>query len=114
MKLVQAVLEDGGEVPGWKLVQKRASRKWSDEEAVEKKLKALKISLMDAKERPTLKSPAQIEKLCKAEGKDFTKLADLVVSESSGTTLAPASDKRPAVVSLPKQLDQLAERLKVN
>ena len=45
----------------------------------------------------TLKSPAQIEKLCKELKYPFKDFAAMASKISSGTTLAPASDKRPAV-----------------
>lgn len=113
MKLGQAVLDEGGTVPGWKLVAKRAYRKWTDEEAVEKALKNMKASLMECKERPSLKSPAQVEKILATMDKDFSKLAPFIHQVSSGNTLAPESDKRPGVQVLSKHLEQLGEQLKV-
>jgi len=113
-KLAFSVLEEGYDLPGFKLVAKRATRKWTDTEAVEKKLKGMKASLTDCKERPKLKSPAQVEKILKKAEKDFSKLSDLIVKESSGNTVAPESDKREAVETLPKQLDELAEQLNIN
>ena len=44
-------------------------------------------------------SPAQLEKACKSVGYDYKKFEDLVVMYSSGTTMAPMSDKREAVPS---------------
>jgi hypothetical protein len=91
------LLEKGGQVEGWKLVQKRATRVWNDKEAVEDKVrKAKKIKLTEGFDSK-LKSPAQLEKVCKAKGIDFKPFGTFISSVSSGTTLAAASDKRPEV-----------------
>ena len=97
-KFAHEMLEAGADVPGWKLVQKRAVRAWSDEEQTLARLKAMrKVKLEDYCDIK-LKSAPQIEKLCKTKKIDFKKeFSDLVQSKSSGTTLAPADDKRPAV-----------------
>lgn len=85
-------LEAGGEVPGYKLVQKRAVRKWRDEAEAAQRLEALGESPDDLYDRK-LKSPAQVEKLV---GKKHLP-ADLVIQQSSGTVLAPSHDPRAAV-----------------
>lgn len=99
-------LEHGQGVPGWKLVAKRAQRKWADETQAEALLqqaigtKAYKSSLI---------SPAQAEKLVKKPHWQAT-FAPLVSQVSSGTTLAPASDKRAAILkSAASQFDDLAD-----
>lgn len=89
-----AEMEGGASVPGYKLVQKRAQRKWVDAEVVEAtcKKKRLKVDQMYNK---VLKSPAQMEKAAKNV---YSKsLAEMVVSVSSGVTLVNDSDPRPAV-----------------
>jgi hypothetical protein len=99
--LAFGLLEQGATVPGFKLVQKQARRQWVDE------ANAAKVLGEDFIE-PVLLSPAQAEKLLKKR-----KLAlpdDLVVSVSSGTTLAPVDDPRPAVqsfIGLSKALSKL-------
>ena len=99
--LAFGLLEQGATVPGYKLVQKQARRQWVDE------ANAAKVLGEDFIE-PVLLSPAQAEKLLKKR-----KLAlpdDLVVSVSSGTTLAPVDDPRPAVqsfIGLSKALSKL-------
>jgi len=78
---------------GFKLVEKRATRKWRDEaqaaEALELVLKADEIY-----EPRSLLSPAKIEKLLGKRGKD--QISGLTIAESSGLTLVHESDKRPA------------------
>ena len=100
-KFAHEMLEAGAEVPGWKLVAKRAVRSWADEEQALARLKASrKVKLEDYCDIK-LKSAPQLEKICKTKKIDFQKeLSDLVQSKSSGTTLAPADDKRPAVSAM--------------
>lgn len=84
--------EQGRDVPGWKLVEKRATRKWRNEDEVRKYPAFLGLELYEA---PSLKSPAAIEKLLPKDQRGL--LDELTVKESSGHVLAPESDKRPAV-----------------
>jgi hypothetical protein len=87
--------ERGEELPGWKLVAKRATRKWEDPLAARAWLLAKGYNKTDIETLPELKSPAQIEKVIdKAAVPD---LKQFVKSESSGHALVPADDKRSAV-----------------
>lgn len=92
----------GEQIPGFKIVEKRATRKWKDEAAARK--------MFDSPEcytEPELKSPAQIEKV--VGKKIFAKLApELVDKSSSGYTLVPETDPRP-----PATVAQLADFSKV-
>ena len=91
---------------GYKLVEKRAIRQWKDPSAV---ATHIDIALNGAKLRgcytePELKSPAQVEKI--VGKKTFTAIEkDHVIKVSSGMTLAPVDDPRPAV----RILDAAAE-----
>lgn len=99
-KLAQQMLEKDIPVTGWKLVPKRATRQWVDEELAKVELfKHLKES--DVIET-SLISPAKAETLLKKQRMPLP--ADLVVSVSSGSTLAPEDDPRPAVLNIGKQL----------
>jgi hypothetical protein len=85
----------GRQPPGFKLVQRQARRKWKDPESVESALLLeLGLDYTQVRETAPLKSPAQIEKLLKKDEKKL--LETLTVKESSGLTLVPESDKRPA------------------
>jgi hypothetical protein len=84
------VLEKGGAIPTYKLVSKRATRKWRDPVAAQA---ALELFGDDIYEPTTLKTPAQMEKIVK----DKKLIEGLVVAESSGHTLVSESDPRPAV-----------------
>lgn len=82
----------GNPPPGYKLVEKRAMRKWADED--EARRWAEKRFGDKAFTPPKLKSPAQLEKV--AEGEDQQRIEEFVVRHSSGYTLVPESDNRPA------------------
>tara|TARA_R110000796_G_scaffold34530_3_gene89130 strand:+ start:37 stop:1203 length:1167 start_codon:yes stop_codon:yes gene_type:complete len=109
-KMAHEQLELGAPIKGYKLVAKRATRVWNQPEIVEDKIrKAKKITLEDGFEYK-LKSPAQIEKVCKTLGIDYLKqYAPLCSSVSSGTTIAKDSDKRSAVIPFAglKQLNDM-------
>ena len=92
----QKQLEAGHIVPGWKLVQKRSARHWINEAEA---LDYCKRSRMKREKymNESLKTPPQMEKLV-GEKVYSKKIAPMVHSTSSGLTIAPDTDKRPAVV----------------
>lgn len=93
------LLEAGVEVPGWKLVPKRATRQWVNENAA---LTALTEAGCNAQELTELKSPAQVEKVLKQ--RKIAMPEGLITAVSSGDTLAPADDPRPASLQVGKHL----------
>lgn len=105
--LAMQVLEANGEVPGYKLVQKRGTRQWIDEQ---KAIEHLSMFLPESEvlER-SLVSPAQAEK--KLKKLKLSLGEGLVTSVSSGTTLAPVSDPRPAVLQIGQQLTAALTKL---
>jgi hypothetical protein len=99
--LAQHMLEEGVPVPGFKLVPKRAIRQWVDADKAQAALAALGLEDTELTETK-LVSPAQAEKALKKR-----KLAlpgELVVAVSTGSTLAPESDPRPAALQIGRQL----------
>jgi short-subunit dehydrogenase involved in D-alanine esterification of teichoic acids len=58
-----------------------------------------------------LKSPAQVEKVLKKHKLELPK--DLVVAISSGQTIAPESDPRPAVLTIGKDIRSAFSKLEV-
>jgi hypothetical protein len=93
---------DEGDIkfPDWKLVAKRATRKWAeDPKVVEAALRELGINPLAPAE---LLSPAQAEKALKKVKKNLPD--DMVVALSSGNTLAPKDDPRPEVLNIGRQL----------
>ena len=94
--LAFSMLESGAEVPGYKLVAKRATRSWVSEEAA----RALLLEHLPESELVETKmcSPAVVEKKLKK-----LKLAlpeGSTVAISSGNTLADVDDPRPPVMQL--------------
>jgi len=100
--LVQAKIEKGYKIPGWKMVAKKGLRQWADEQVAVTTLRELGC---EPWKKPKLISPAQAEKKIKnlPEG--------LTVSVSSGDTLAPESDPRPAVLQIGQQLTAALSKL---
>jgi hypothetical protein len=84
--------EQGREVPNWKLVEKRATRKWRDEAGA---IVALIGQDIHPYKDPAVISPAEAEKLLAKDQRGL--LDELCQKESSGHTLVHESDKRPAV-----------------
>lgn len=82
----------GEDVPGFKLVAKRNTRHWIDPKETESYLRAEGRETEEIFELK-IKSPAQIEKL--VGKKNLPK--DLIVSRSSGHTMAPVQDVRQEV-----------------
>jgi hypothetical protein len=93
--LAHEMLEAGEEIEGYKLVAKRASRVWNDPEAALLKVKRAKNLKLDEACDINMKSPAQMEKLCKMKRIPFEPYQQYISAISSGTTLVPQDDKRP-------------------
>ena len=106
-KLAHDMLENDVKVPGFKLVAKRATRQWTDEEKAASALR--QVLGEDDVYTKKIVTPAQAEKLLKKAKQELP--AELVVSVSSGSTLAPDSDPRPAVLNIGKQLTDALSKL---
>ncbi len=94
-----AELERGNKVPGWKMVAKRATRKWKDESSIIQWLASKGVPNSEHYTRK-IKSPRQVEITLGAHG--ITKGSvpvDLMTSESSGTKLARASSPEREVTA---------------
>lgn len=88
-----AAAESGMKIPGYKIVAKRATRKWKNDDDVKTLLaNDLGEAMFAPKE---LKSPAQMEKIVPKET-----LAPYIEGISSGNVLVEESDKRPEVKKL--------------
>lgn len=81
--------------PGYKLVAKRAIRKWKDN--TDELVETCELLGLDAYDEPKLKSPAQLEK--QIDRKDRKLLNPFVHKSSSGTILVHQDDEREAVVA---------------
>jgi hypothetical protein len=92
--LVKERLSNGEGFPGYKLVEGKSNRQWSDDWQAAAKLVEL-IGNDKAYTPPKLITPAQAEKvLGKAR---VSEIAPLITKPSGAPTLAPETDKRPAI-----------------
>lgn len=97
---VEAELLHGREVEGYKLVQGRqGARAWTAEEEAEAALKKLKVKA-DLMYKKELISPTDAEKLLKGDVK-WEKLQAYITRSEGKPSVAPASDKRPALIIEP-------------
>lgn len=94
---IRDALLRGEDVPGWKLVATRASRKWSDPEEAQRALEETELPESVYLEPRQLKSVPQIEKAMGKKAFRESTLVQLVTKSSSGVKLAPATDPAPAV-----------------
>jgi len=98
-----AQMELGNAVVGWKLVQKRATRKWIDEGSAEEAVrnefvKGRKLKVADITEAKFLTAP-KLEKVFKNKGLDFDSLSAYIGKASTGSTLAREDDPREGIMS---------------
>lgn len=82
----------GGVIPGWKVVEGRKTRSWTDPFKTESWLKRLGYDQIYTK--PVLLSVAQMETALKGESLD---MSDLVTIGFGQPTIAPEKDKRSSV-----------------
>lgn len=87
------LLNNGIDIPGYKLVHKRVNRQWIDESSVE-------IAFGEKAYTKKIKTPAQLEK---EVGKEA--ILDYVTTPEAGLTLVPETDKREKVVPLIEVFD---------
>ena len=106
--LAHQVLEVGKPIPGYKLVAKRATRQWVDEDQA---LVAMLNEGLPEDELLVSKllSPAQAEKVLKKHGKQLP--VDQVVAVSSGTTMVEESDPRQSALQIGQQLTAALSKL---
>ena len=83
----------GEEIPGYKVVEGRGSRAWSDPELVEELLSSSQPREKYMTE-PELLSPYQLEK--SIGKKEAALFSQFIVTKPGSPTIAPATDKREA------------------
>lgn len=97
----EAELLAGHPVPGYKLVEgRRGARRWADDKEVEATMKSMRMKLEEMYDF-SLISPTTAEKLHKAGTigpRQWPKLQGLITQSEGKPSVAPASDKRPALV----------------
>lgn len=102
---VERVLFDGGQVPGYKLVQGRqGNRDWINEQDVEAAFKAMRLKLDEMYDFKLI-SPTSAEKLLKDTPRRWKKVQSLVTRSPGKPSVAPVSDKRQPLSVVPKADD---------
>ncbi|KVK98633.1 DUF2800 domain-containing protein [Burkholderia ubonensis] len=101
---IEHELFSGRVVPGVKLVQgRRGARQWSDAEAAEKLLKGMRLK-HEQMYNSKLISPTQADKLlAKDSPRRWKKVEQLITQRDGAPSVAPESDKRPALVIAPPE-----------
>jgi hypothetical protein len=89
------MLEAGTSVPGFKLVEKRPTRRWKNQEELLDWAASENLEDEEIFEKK-IKSPAQIEKVV---GKKNVP-SDLIMSVSTGLSMVPDTDRRPPAALL--------------
>lgn len=86
-------------VDGYKLVQgKRGPRQWTDAAKAEAAMKAMRLKQGEMYETKLI-SPTAAEKLLKSNPKQWAKLDGFITQSEGRLSVAPASDKRPAMTA---------------
>lgn len=99
---VEGALVKGEAVPGYKLVQgRKGARAWSDEAAAEVLLKNKFRLKVEEAYNLKLISPTQAEKILGEQPKRWAQLEKLITQSEGKPSVAPESDKRPAISVAP-------------
>lgn len=106
--LAHQLLEAGKPVPGYKLVAKRATRQWVDENSALVAMMNMGVDETELTETSII-SPAKAEKVLKKHKLSLPE--GEVVAVSTGSTLVPESDPRPAVLQIGQQLTAALSKL---
>lgn len=95
---VERRLFDRQDVPGYKIVEgRKGNRAWSDEEAAADAMKSAKLKQNEMYDMKLI-SPTTAEKLLKkTKPKLWTKMQDIITRSDGKPSVAPATDKRPAL-----------------
>ena len=104
--------EQGHSIPGYKLVAGRTTRHWINTEAAEKRLRQLGLKKADMYDSSFV-SPAKAEKALKRVGKKLEKkdYDKHVGSSTSGTSLVPEDNPKPAIALPSQKLKEIGDRL---
>ena len=106
-------LQAGVSVPDFKLVQgKRGHRKWASAAEAEATMKSMRLKVEQMYDFKLI-SPTTAEKVLKETPKRWKRIEGLIVQSEGGPSVAPMSDKRPALVVTPVEddMDDLTEDL---
>lgn len=101
----QSEAEAGRKWPGWKLVEGRSNRKYTDQKEVEQRLLAAGFEKVLLFKDPELLGISAMEKVVGGKKKLETICAGLIVKPAGAPTLVPESDKRPEYSAAKKEFE---------
>jgi hypothetical protein len=115
-----AFMESGEKIPGWKLVDKRGTERYIDEQGAVKM--AVKLGIIESQcFTMETKSPAQLREVIEIKMPGTTKkarteaakaeIAKFTVTRSSGTTLAKGDDNRNDAITHSDTMSSLSSKL---
>ena len=94
---VESELLSGHPVKDFKLVEgRKGARAWVDKEKVEALLKSFRLKMEEMYDF-SLISPTMAEKVLKDQPKRWSKVEELITRKDGSPSVAPATDKRPAL-----------------
>jgi hypothetical protein len=96
---VHELMDQGAEIPGYKLVETVPRRVWIDQDGVEDKLHKMRKFKRSDYMTEKLVSPPQLEKVCKSKDVDFSVFDAYHDKVSSGTAVVAEDNPRPAITS---------------
>lgn len=111
---VEGALAKGEAVPGYKLVQgRKGARAWSDEAAAETLMRQKFRLKVEEAYNLKLISPTAAEKILGEQPKRWAQLEKLITQSDGKPSVAPESDKRPAISVAPNAdgMEEIAEDL---
>lgn len=95
---VEAEIFSGVKVPGYKLVEgRRGNRSWTNKNEAEEALKSMRLKITEMYDF-TLISPTTAEKLLKDTPRRWRRLDSLITRSEGKPSVAPETDKRPALI----------------
>lgn len=98
---VERRLLAGRDVPGWKLVEgRRGPRQWGDKDEAEQVLKGFRLKVEEMYDLKLITPPAaeKLHKAGKIGPRQWPRLQELITQTEGKPSVAPESDKRPALV----------------
>lgn len=110
-----SLLLAGEYVPGYKLVTGRAgSRKWVSEEEATEVMKSMRLKHEEMYSH-SLISPTKAEELLKESSRKWNRLTPLITQPEGKPTIAPESDKRPALNmgNIKEQFEDISQLLNI-
>lgn len=102
---VEGALLEGQAVAGYKLVAgKKGARAWANADEAEKVMKSMRLKREEMYEEKLI-SPTSAEKILKASPKRWNRIAPLITQSDGKPSVAPVSDKRPALEVKPVEAE---------